>query len=167
MWTKMQEKEKLVPQICNCWEGRNISSGGWRRGWEFWLPGLHRNCDMGDAGYSDGIQALWSSSPRNHQPQTTKLWLDEDLILALSQNSCVLSGASHMPYLEMELELRTHDLQDPPSSETRQLHESLHKSPLIWWELLALCGLLKETTIVPLEAFSALTSSSELLSVLF
>ena len=36
-----------------------------------------------------------------------------------------------MPYLEMELELRTHDLQDPPSSETRQLHESLHKSPLI------------------------------------
>ena len=37
-----------------------------------------------------------------------------------------------MPYLEMEVKLRTHDPQDPPNSETWRLHESLHKSPLIW-----------------------------------
>lgn len=50
---------------------------------------------MGDEGYSDGIQALWSSSPRNHQPQITRLCLDEDLILALSKNSCVNWSKSH------------------------------------------------------------------------
>ena len=72
-----------------------------------------------------------------------------------------------MPYLEMDVELRTHDLQDPPSSETWRLHESLHKSPLIQRELLALCGLQKETTNLLLEAFSALTSFPELPRILF
>lgn len=68
---------------------------------------------------------------------------------------------------EMEVELSTHSLQGPPSSEAWWLHESLHKSPLIWWELLALCGLQKETTNLLLEAFSALTSFPELPRVLF
>ena len=71
------------------------------------------------------------------------------------------------PDLEMKVELRTHDPQDPTSSETWLLHESLQESPLIWRELLALCGLQKETTNLLLEAFSALTSSLDLPRVPF
>lgn len=82
-----------------------------------------------------GSQALWSSSPRNHQPQTTKLltWWGSHpglyhkiVVCYLEQVTCPIWKWRWNSELRISKSLL--------AQKNSATAWTLHKSPLIWWE---------------------------------